>query len=362
LSLFKNFFKVKDQPVKTYDQFWDWFKENQKFFHGVVKGKGDIQRFFLSKLAPKLKELRGEIFFLTGMYDKNTVELILTPDGILKNFYFAEELIAAAPSLDGWRFTALKPASDMHISMGGYEFKQDNMMFFAKEHPNLPDEIDLVIVHDDYDENKKGPITSGVYIFLDNYLGELNFATTIDNLTVTGKQDAVGELIPIEKLKDYLIWRQSEFIEKYEGVRHNTENDSYAMLKAEAENGNPVLVTVNSDLLKWDNKASHPWMLCVKIIYGGSTENNGMPANEVSDLMVVFEDEMMEHLEDTDGYLNLAHTTANGERDIYFACKEFRKPARVLDEVVLKYFDDLKIQYDIYKDKYWRSLERFAGA
>ena len=190
----------------------------------------------------------------------------------------------------------------------------------------------------------------------------MNFATTIDNLTVTGKEEAAGELIPIEKLKDFLIWRESEFIEKYEGMRHNSENDSCAVLRAELENGNMLLATVNSDLLKWDGKASHPWMLHVKITYGESAENNGMPYNDVSDLMVVFEDEMMEHLKDTDGYLNLAHTTADGVRDIYFACKDFRKPARVMDELALKYADDLKIAFDIYKDKYWRSVDHFGSA
>ena len=40
----------------------------------------------------------------------------------------------------------------------------------------------------------------------------------------------VKELIPISKLKDFLTWREKEFIEKYEGTRHNTENDSYALL------------------------------------------------------------------------------------------------------------------------------------
>ena len=34
------------------------------------------------------------------------------------------------------------------------------------------------------------------------------------------------ELIPIEKLKDFLIWRQKEFIEKYEGTRRNTIDDN----------------------------------------------------------------------------------------------------------------------------------------
>ena len=363
MSLLKNLFKPKDEPIKTYGQFWDWFKDNQKLFYRVVKDKADIQMFFFSKLAPKLKELREGIFFLTGMCDKNTVELILTPDGALKNIYFIEELIAAAPQLDRWRFTALKPASDIkdtNIKMGGYAFKRDNIRFYAKEHPYQPDEIDLVVVHDDYHEDIKSTITNGVYIFLDNFLGELNFATLIDHLSVTGPAEAKAELIPIEKLKDFLTWRQSEFIEKYDGLRHDTERDNYSMLKAELENGNPLIATINSDLLHWDGKASHPWMLHVEITYGNSAENNGMPENDVSALMAAFEDEMMEQMKDTDGYLNLAHTTADGARDIYFACKDFRTPAKVMDLLVSKYAGRLKVTFDINKDKYWRTLERLG--
>ena len=207
MNLFNKFFKPKDEPSKSPEQFWDWFVDNQKLFYNVVKGRGDIERFFLNKLEPKLKQLRTGIFFLTGLCDKNTVELILTPDGSIKDIYYIEELIAASPQLKGWRFTALKPESaikDSGITMSNFKFNHDNIKFYARELPCRPDEIDLIAVHDDYGDERKATITNGVYIFLDNFLGELNFATIIDNLSVMGKNEAPAELIPIEKLKDYL--------------------------------------------------------------------------------------------------------------------------------------------------------------
>src|SRR5690606_31259503 len=99
-------------------------------------------------------------------------------------------------------------------------------------------------------------IINGTYIFLDNYLGELNFATVIDNITVIAQEDAENELIPIEKLKDFLIWRQKEFTEKYEGIRHDTKQDNHSGLEAELESGNKLIAIINSDLLNWDRKAS----------------------------------------------------------------------------------------------------------
>jgi hypothetical protein len=360
MSFLKNLLKGKNKPIKTYQEFWDWFKKNERNFYHVVKARGDIEHMFFSKLSPKLNELKEGINFLTGMFDEKTAELVLTPDGIIKNIFFVEELVKAAPKINGWKFTALKPASDMSIEMGGYKFNTDNISFYSNDHTDTPDEIDLSIVHNELNESNRTAITRGVYIFLDNFIGELNFVTAIDRVNITGKTDAVKELIPISKLKDFLTWREKEFIEKYEGARHNTENDSYAVLEAKLDNGHMLIATINTALLNWENKASHPWIMNIEIKYDGSG-NNGMPDNETSELMMAIEDEIMEHLTDADGYLNVGHQTTEGVREIYFACKDFRKPSEVLYQIKQKYSSQTDLDYDIYKDKYWRSFDRFKG-
>ena len=363
MSLFNQLFKGKDKPIKTYDDFWSWFKTNEKLFYGVVKSKGDIHRFFFEKLGAKLAELRPGIFFLTGMDDNSTVELVLTPDGWINNIYYIEELVAAAPQLKGWQFTALKAASDIKntvIEMAGIKYAAANLKFYANNDALHPDNIDIVVVHDDYNDENRTTITTGINIFLDNFLGELNFATIIDCLTVVSKEDAPPDLIPIEKLKDYLKWRQAEFIEKYEGFRHDTEKDTHSLLEVELENGNMLFALVNTDLMNWDGKASHPWLLHVEVKYGDGIDNNGMPETEVSELLTEFEDELGLHLKDSDGYLTLCHTTGEGERSIYFACKEFRAPAKVLDNIIPRYPDKVQIKFDVYKDKYWQTLTHFA--
>lgn len=45
------------------------------------------------------------------MYNASTAELVVTADGDIKTFVWVEELIAAAPKLANWKFTALKPAT-----------------------------------------------------------------------------------------------------------------------------------------------------------------------------------------------------------------------------------------------------------
>src|SRR5436190_19930703 len=87
-------------------------------------GKTSKKDFF-SQLSPMLNQLREEIYYVTGMFDKDTVELILTADGTVKNIGFVEELVTAAPGIEGWKFTALKPSldiKDVNIEMGSYQF------------------------------------------------------------------------------------------------------------------------------------------------------------------------------------------------------------------------------------------------
>ncbi|WP_177764546.1 DUF695 domain-containing protein [Flavobacterium sp. I3-2] len=346
---------------QAYENFWNWFIKNESTFFETVKSRENIESDFFELLSPELNKINEGIYFLTGMFNENKAELILTPDGILKNFFFIEELIKKAPELPNWKFTALKQPNEIDnigIKMGDYTFDSETLSFYPIEHPAYPDEVELVVVHNDFKEEDKRQIGNGTFIFLDNFLGELNSVTTIDYLTVTSKDKAEKELIPIEKLKDYLIWREKEFIEKYHGIRYNTENDNYSSLKATLENGLPLIAIVNSTLLNWDSKASHPWILKITIKYDGS-ENNGFPEEDTYQLMDVFEDEINLELKDFEGYLNIGRETADGERIVFFACNDFRKPSKVLNNLTKKFSDKLDVSYDIYKDKYWRSLEQY---
>ena len=361
MSFLKNIFGKKDEPIKSYDDFWTWFQKNEKDFFNVVKNRKNIEKEFFDKLSPKLEELKDGYFYLTGMFDDNTVELVLTADGNTKNIVFIEELVASSPNINGWKFTALKPAlniEDVSIEMAGLKFNSENLYFYSNDLANYPDEIDVCIIHTDMNDNNRQQIINGTYIFLDNYLGELDFVNNIDNLQIIAKSEAKKELVPIAKLKDFLTWRQKEFVEKYDGVRYDTENDEYSMMEAELESGNMLLAVINTNLLEWDRKASHPWLAVMTLKYDGS-KNNGMPNNADYELLGRIEDEIMLSLKDKDGNLNIGRQTANNERDIYFACKDFRKVSKTFNETQKKYGDRFEIEYDIYKDKYWQTFERF---
>lgn len=208
MGFLKNILGKKEKPITSYADFWNWFQKNERKFFDVVKQKGDIENVFLNPLSEELKKIRPGFFFLTGMANDNEAELVFTADGNIKNMVNVEELVNAAPKINGWLFTKHKQAGDFSVQMGNYTFNTQNMHFFATNNAAYPDEINITIVHDEYNETDKDAITNGVYIFLDNYLGELTFASTIDKLSITGKNDTQEELIPLDKLRDYLNWRE----------------------------------------------------------------------------------------------------------------------------------------------------------
>lgn len=361
MHFFKKLFQYK-QEKNNYVRFWNWFQTKEKKFHKIVKNRSNVEIDLFNKLSNQLDQLHEGFYFLAGMLDDETAELVFTADGDLKTIVFIEALVALAPPIKGWRFTALKPpsnSSDIGIKMSEYEFDKDTISFYYHEHPEHPDAIDITFVHQDYTKENATTISNGTFIFLDNFLGELNFATLIDNIDLVAPQDAQKKLIPIEKLNNFLIWRQKEFIEKYDGIRHNTDDDEYALLEGVLENGNTIIVTINNELLRWDSKASHPWIARIEIPYDGKN-NKGMPDQEMYDFLTELEEEITEALPNKEGYLNVGRQTGDHLRTLFLACKEFRKPSIVCFNLKQKYQSKITMEYTIYKDKYWLSFDRFV--
>jgi len=360
MNLLKSILSKKSKSSLSYDEFWTWFQENEKRFYNVIKDRSRIAKDLFPKLASKLNEIRDGYLFLVGMTNDEKAEIIFTADGIIKNFVFIEELVDAAPAMRVWKFTALKPAmsSDgLLIEIGGYKFDDTKLFFCSNDQPGMPDEIDISIVHEDLDETNQRVIINGVYLYLDNFLGELQFATTIDKLDIIAKQEAKGQLVPIAKLKDYLIWRQKEFVEKYEGTRWNTDNDTHSIFEAVMQNGRPIVGLINSDLLNWDAKASHPWVCSCTIEY--SNGRNGMPNEAADQLLAEIETSISDNLKDEDGYLYIGRETGDNKREIHIASKDFRKPSKLFHDIQQQFSNKGSVTFEIFKDKYWQSLSRF---
>ncbi|GGA82664.1 DUF695 domain-containing protein [Puia dinghuensis] len=367
MNFFQKLFGKKAAPA-TIEDFWTWFLRNEQAFYGTIKtmDSHSISGRFLDKVIPRLHVLNPRFFCETGMSDDTTAELVISAEGDIKTFVFVEKLIAAAPTLPHWKFTALKPSTGAgcRIEMYGTIFGSESIRFFYKDDPQFPDEIDLTMVHEDFGEDNRQSITHGCLLYLDTLLGELNAATLIDNLHVTGPQPGNEELIPMEKLIDFLLWKEKEFVERYEGIRHDTENDGHAVFEGKDKDGFVSIATINTHILDWDAKASHPWMTVITIDYEKtrSNGNNGLPDKKHYEAMNRFQNDLTAQLTDGAGYLCLGRHTGKGTTEIYLACREFRTASATVQELIEAWKKELSCSYEIYKDKYWRTMSRFQSA
>ena len=350
------------EPIETYADFWNWFAKRQSDFHKIIQTKDParVEREIFGELSNALGQLADGFYFLVGMLDDSTAELVLTADGNPKTVVFVEELVAAAPAIPGWQFTPLKqPTKGITIRMNGAEFGDETLSFYPNDHDEMPDLIDITVVHDVLDAADADWAKQGAYIFLDNILGELNFLTEIDELSFRGPSNAEKNLIPIEALPNFLETRKALFAEKYDGVRIFTDEDNYSVIEAIRESGMPLIATVNTDLLAWDKKASHPWMFVITIKFDGRNTNGLADANTMEKLTEI-EDAISARLKDQDGYLNIGRQTADSQRNIFFACVDFREPSKVGHEIQRRYNGNAAIEFDIFKDKYWQSVSHLS--
>ncbi len=360
---------------QAYKDFWVWFQKNEKRFHKIVKSKTYIEQGFLDPLLEELEKIKDGFYILTGMKNETVVDLIFTADANLSNIVFIEELVKTAPKLENWNFEASKPATtptEVQIQIEEQVFNNENLYFYPTQNEEYPDEIEITVVCQDFKKENKDKITSGIYLFLENYLGELRFATTIDVLhiqsTNESKKEAIHkELIPIERLKSYLIWRQKEYREKYGevgAILKNSEKDNYTLFKGELPNGYPLLAIINQTVLNSAKKSSCPYITILNINYEKINEfiENGFPTSEIADTLEKLEEEILQNLQffkDVETHLSIGRETTNNSRKIYFASTDFRIISKIMYATQQKYSETFDIKYEIYIDKYWQSFERF---
>ncbi|MGN7723521.1 DUF695 domain-containing protein [Chitinophaga sp. 22620] len=362
MSFLSKLFGTREKTdIRDNASFWKWFARHEREFYRVLHKGKEIDSRFMDKVIPPLHQLNEQFYSLAGKYDEHTVEMVISAEGDIKSFVFVEDLVAAAPALPGWKFTALKPGlgfADIEIGMNGYTFSSRNISFYSNENPEYPDEIDITFVHTDYNGENQKEIGNGIVIFLENALGELATATLIDAIQFGGADGQT--LIPLEKLEDFLRWREKEFVEKYKGTRSNKDSDLYAVVEGRNSYDMPLIACINSELLEWDAKPSHPWMLVIEHTF--EYDGNGMPSADMHEALADFEDGLLDALHEKDGHLYLGRSTEGGSRFIFIACREFREISRQTAAYLEKYPAKKDVNYRIFRDKYWMTMEKFIPA
>lgn len=359
MSLFKTIFGKEEKiEIHSYQDFWNWFQTNEKQFYEVLKSDKNVDKKFLDLVHHHLSQLQKN-YDLIAETKENIAELTFSVNSNIENIAFAEDLVSEAPTLPNWKFHALIPEEKgiCEIEDHHRKFNENNISFYENKNLDFPDEIDLSFVYNEPAGKNRDVASSGVVEFLKNYLGELKFSTQIDSFSIIENDKAEQELMPASKLKDYLLNREHEISEKYQGSYQEIGTPQLGAFEVFAQDGYPVRILLNIPLLRWGKRFSYPWISILKI--GFTAKADGLPEQEDFDLMNEIDEEMKLKLTPENGHLYIGRETYHGTREVYFASKDFRDTARVFDEILKNYGDQYSFKTDIFKDKYWKYFVKY---
>lgn len=341
------------------DDFWNWFAERSDYFFDIVKGQNDVAKSLVNPVVERLSIIRSGYYVLVGLVEDDLAELIITADGDVRVIPFIEKLVASAPKIENWKITALKPPSDLDdfaVNFSQGKLSADTLHFIFKEEKEFPDLLNIDVVHESITDLNRGLFEQGIFIFLENYIGELECLELIDGIKIKAESEAQGELISMHKLASFLKWRNKEQIEKYDQIRHSSDDDTYTGYETKLESGHSLITTLNTNLLHWEHVAAYPWITIVIVKLNNS--KNGMPTEEENKRLYDLEEDLNLQLNEDRMCLNIGRQTGDNKREIYYASKDFRVSAVVLDKIS-KSNIGFQLDYEIYKDKYWQTFKRF---
>jgi hypothetical protein len=165
------------RPKDDVADFWRWFEANSK------KVKTGVERqdhaFLIKTLGDKLSKVHPGIVHEIGKPDEDTIELILSADGIKAVAPAVRALARAAPHLPGFLITAFRPRwptpglEILNRQVTGEDIRYRSI--FDGEKLNL-----VVFLNGDFTERERLMIG---FLMLDQALGEYDVMTGVGEVS-----------------------------------------------------------------------------------------------------------------------------------------------------------------------------------
>ena len=127
--------------MDTISKFWKWFKDNNKAYTFLNSVDEEAKENLLDEFLEQLQKYCDSIYFEIGGYPDEVQELIITAEGDKNYFDKVEEIISAAPKIDGWTFIAFKPPmpDNFRSKWDDLELNTENMWFLPLSNDKTQD-------------------------------------------------------------------------------------------------------------------------------------------------------------------------------------------------------------------------------
>jgi hypothetical protein len=188
-------------------EFWTWFAQHSNDLAQACSDTSPV----LDELLQSLHGVHPDLYFEICT-NSDPRELIVTAEGRRELFPLADVVVAAAPRIEGWVFTALKPPMgfEFQTRYEGTTFDPRSMWFLPLESQSNPAALGLRVGIPEFVHVQEKSTKNAILVILDTALGERSAASDIQHVEVTAlpaKPDEQG-YIELTELADYIAWKK----------------------------------------------------------------------------------------------------------------------------------------------------------
>lgn len=193
------------------NSFWAWFVANSDRFRTM---ETPAKEGLLDEIVEKLHTIDDRLYFEVSEPQEGGNELVITAEGDRELFPLVDKMVALAPRLKGWKFTALRPAMGFGFAVeySGVKLDPDELWFLPLTAGDDEEHLGLRIGIPRLSPKSTQAAVNAAWILLDTALGERRTAETIAHVEVARlpwNPEEAGYIALVE-LPDYLQWRESE--------------------------------------------------------------------------------------------------------------------------------------------------------
>jgi hypothetical protein len=196
--------------MKSPETFWTWFIKNERRYRNLEMPENE-QLF--EELLFALQDYSTGLWFEIGAHPDGLLELVISAEGDARYFPDVRALISAAPTLEGWEFTAFKQPQGFELTTEyeGVTIVPSESWFLPLVSREDPQALGLRIAVPDFNELLEETFVSACFIVLDTGLGELQVAEHIRHVEVCGVPTSPESrgFFKLNELGSFLKWRES---------------------------------------------------------------------------------------------------------------------------------------------------------
>ena len=199
---------LRKTPAKPPEPtFWAWFEANEAMLFDFERDRDPV----FDRLAAALKKISTDLAFEFGPKEPDgRRELVISAGGMKSAFPAVEKLVAAAPPLARWRFTAFRPrrAQLMTLEFGGLKVEpKDVDCCFMTGGPLLG----IALFFHGYTEARRNEFGQVGFLMLDEALGEYDVAMKVGPIRFVAFEEAPNAVrFPLTELTARFDARHAE--------------------------------------------------------------------------------------------------------------------------------------------------------